>query len=55
MPVIDLESKRFWVSFERLTGFVNTNLPYGEIKRYTGGSANESSRRRPWTRRSLSR
>jgi hypothetical protein len=43
MTVEDLDSRRFWRDFEKRVKIVNTVLPFGKIKRYTGGSANESS------------
>jgi hypothetical protein len=43
MPVADFESKHFWRTFERRLELVDTSLPFAEVKRYTGGAANESA------------
>jgi hypothetical protein len=43
VSIHDLESKRFWRDFEKRVFFIDVSLPFGKIKRYRGGAANESS------------
>ena len=43
MTVADFESKHFWRSLERRLELVDTSLPFADVKRHTGGAANESS------------